>query len=499
MSMQNIIEFQDVTKEFPGVRALNSVSFTIRKGEVHSLVGENGAGKSTLMKLLSGQYGHEGGTILLEGESINFTSQSVAIESGISTVYQELTLCTNLSVVQNIFLGREIKNSLGIIDSNVMENETRELLRHFGKEIDPKSIIKDLSIAEQQVIEIARAISLNAKVLILDEPLSSLTYKEAEILFENIEVLKAKGVSIIFVSHKLEEVLRISDRISVLRDGSYLGTYEKDEINMDKIVRLIAGDDFINELTKEQNHNFDKDTKVLEVQSLKSDFFKKEISFNLHKGEILGFYGLQGSGRTELMESLFGLRKYSEGIIKISNRAISIKNPLDAIKNGLAMVTEDRRDSGIIPDMNVAENICLASWKSHCKVGFMQNKTVVSTAREYKKHFGIKVPTVKHKIKNLSGGNQQKALISKWLSTSPAIIIMDEPTRGIDIGAKTEIYKLLRRIRNEGMSVIIVSSELPEVIAECDRVIVMANQKITSVLEGSEITKENILANAMIA
>lgn len=495
MSSENLIEFQEVSKHFPGTVALDKVSFSIRRGEIHSVVGANGAGKSTLMNILGGQYKNDGGTIIFDDEPMEVVDPQHSIETGISIVYQELKLCDNLNVTQNIFLGKELR-SFGKIKWREMEAKADELLKSLEAGVDPKRKVDDLTVGKKQLVEIAKALSLQSKVIILDEPTSALSMKDSENLFENIFKLKKKGVTVIFISHRMEEVFKISDRITVLRDGKYFGTYIKDEVKPAKIVDLIAGKSLSEELSR-HSELCNSEEVVLEVKNLSRGRYFSGISFKLFRGEFLGIYGLQGAGRTELFESIFGLEKPDSGEIIFNDGKLQIKSPIDAIEAGMVMVPEDRRGRGIFPNMDVKENICSVAPDNTVKAGFLMGRQIAGIAREYVDKIGIKVTGVGQKIVNLSGGNQQKAIIAKWLTKKPKLLLLDEVTRGIDVGAKAEIFKLLRQLVGEGISIILVSSEIDEILAECDRTLVMWNGKIVQEFTCDKMERQPLLAAAM--
>ena len=493
--MIEIIQFKNIRREFPGVIALDNVSFSIRKGEIHAIVGENGAGKTTLMHILSGIYKQDSGEVLYKGNPIVISSPQIARQLGIATVYQELKLCPNLNVAENIYLGREERTKSGRICWKKMHTESKKFLGLLEADISTRTQVKNLPIAEMQIVEIAKAMSLNAEVLILDEPTSSLTINETEVLLRNLKRLKDSGVTIIFICHRLEEVFQISERISVLRDGKYLGTFETGKITPKAVVALIAGKDLHQELTQQETRKAISKVKVaLEVKNLTRGKYFKNVNFKLFQGELLGFYGLQGSGRTELMETIFGLYKQDAGEVFKLGKRITIRNPVDAIKNGFALVTEDRRRTGLFDNMDVKDNVSIVHKKHITFLSFLVKGKIVQMTKQFTKMLDVKYTSIAQKVIKLSGGNQQKVIISRWLSTNPQILLMDEPTRGIDVSAKAEIYKILRNLKaNEDKSIIMVSSELPEVVAECDRVIVMHNGRIVGEFEGENITKERIL------
>jgi len=496
--MNGMIDFRDIVKTFPGVKALKGISFSIQRGEIHSIVGENGAGKSTLMNILGGQYLPDEGSVLLDGTEVTIRNQHESLRLGIGVVYQELKLCPNLTIAENIFLGRERQLGNGQVRWPLMEVQTAKLLERLGSELDPRTKVGRLSVASQQLVEIARAISLDAKVLIMDEPTSALTVRESEELFKIILDLKARGVTILYISHRMEEVFRISDRISVLRDGEYLGTFEKEKINPQEVVNLIAGKELAVELEQRLRCCVDWGNPVLEVKNLSRPGRFRDVSFSLFEREILGIYGLQGSGRTELLETIFGLAPQWTGEIVSFGRTIRNRNPAEAIANGFAMVPENRRDAGIFPEMSITENVNSANRKDITGVFGALKSGVMKTISNSSIHaFNVKSSGQNKKIKELSGGNQQKVVLAKWLATHPRILLVDEPTRGIDVGAKAEIFKILKGLREEGLSVIIVSSELAEVVSESDRILVMKNGSLVATLPAEEATRERVIQYAL--
>jgi ribose transport system ATP-binding protein len=493
-----IIEFRNVDKRFAGVHAVKNVNFSIAKGEVHTIMGENGAGKSTLMNILSGMYLPDSGTIYFHGEPVRLSSPLVAKGKGISTVYQELKLCPNLNVVENIFLGREYGKGMQL-DWKRMNEEARKKLDQLGLEIDVKAQVRLLSTAQMQLVEIAKAMFIQSEVLILDEPTSSLTVKETEKLFNIIEQLKSKGVAILFISHRMEEVFRISDRISIMRNGEYLGTYVKDAISPEKIVSLIAGKELVDYhygVGRKKRRSFSsKDPVALEVCGLNRGKQVQDISFQLHVGEILGFYGLEGSGRTEVMETIYGLQKQEKGVVKVFGQEIKIKDTRTAINRKIAMLPEDRKHAGLFMNFDLKDNIASIHGRDILNfAGLMDGKRIRDIAHKYVNELNIKTFGISQMVRNLSGGNQQKVVIAKSLSIEPNILILDEPTRGVDVGAKAEIYKLLQVLRNEQQkSIVMVSSELNEIISESDRVLVMKGGRIVGELCDDAINTESIL------
>ncbi len=493
--MESIIKFENIDKRFGGVHALNNVSFEILKGEVHVIAGENGAGKSTLMNILSGIYGPDNGCIIYKDKRVHITSPSIAKNLGIATVYQELKLCSNLNIAENIFMGREIRKNKFGLNKKKMNLEAREVLSSYGLDIAPTEQVSSLSVAQMQLVEIARAIGLNSKVLILDEPTSSLTENETRRLFDNIRVLKEKGVTTIFISHRLEEVFEIADRITILRNGQYLSTYGVNDITPNEVVALIAGKT-LEEVKNEVKQKLEvQSAVVLEVENLSRGKYFKKVSFQLHKREILGFYGLQGAGRSELIETLFGLYRKDSGTVKINGNNTNFRNPKEAIKNGLSFVPEDRKLRGIFPLMSVLENIAVVHDKKVSnKIGLISFSKILSMCNNYIKKLSIKVGSVNSSLNSLSGGNQQKVVIARGLSSNPEILLMDEPTRGVDVGAKAEIFSILRELREkEGKSIIVISSELAEVINECDRILVMKNGELCGEVKGNEVNRKELL------
>jgi ABC-type sugar transport system ATPase subunit len=496
--VQDFLVFKNITKRFPGVVALDDVSFSVRKGEIHAVVGENGAGKSTLMNILGGEYHLDSGQVFLEGGELTIPNPYAARKIGISIVYQELKLCPNLTVVENIYLGREREDEGRRTNWKKLGENASRILKSLGAVISPRELVRRLSISEQQQVEIAKAISMNSKILILDEPTSALTHKEAAQLFGNLKYLKEeKSVTIIFISHRLEEVFEISDRITILRDGRYLGTFETDRISKSEVVSLIAGKQLASELQQLHSRLEHGKAPVLEVRDLNRGKLLKNINLELFEKEILGIYGLQGAGRTELLETIFGMYRPDSGEIHIYGDKTSIKNPKTAIRNGIALISEDRRRVGLFTNFSVKENISISILKKLSRLGFIVFRNINELSGKYVRQIGIKVKDIGQNIGSLSGGNQQKVIISRWLATKPKIFLMDEPTRGIDVGAKVEIFSLLRALREEGVSVLFVSSEIQEVIAESDRILVMRNGRIVANLTGDDLNKETVLNYAM--
>ncbi len=492
---RNILEMKNITKNFPGVQALKGVDFNVRAGEIHALIGENGAGKSTLMKCLIGIHGQTSGDIYFDGKLIENYNTAQALKMGISMIHQELSPIEHRSIAENIWLGREPKNKIGLVDHKQMFKQTEEVLKSIDLHVSPKTLIKELTVAKIQMIEIAKAISYDAKLIIMDEPTSALTNKEIEQLFSIMRKLKEKGTSIIYISHKLEEIFQICDRVTVLRDGEYIGTEDIDTIDTQTLVKMMVGRDIKNMFPKIKCPIGDI---RLEVNNLSSYGVFENISFSVRKGEIFGIAGLVGAGRTEIIETLFGIRTRTSGSIKIDGKEIDIQSPEDAKNAGMGLLTEDRRLNGIIPVLSVGDNTIVANLKKYVKKnGLFDHKESENDVNKYIESLRIVTPSIEQRIMNLSGGNQQKCLIARWLLTNPEILIMDEPTRGIDVGAKAEIYKLMCEIASQGKSIIMISSELPEVMAMSDRIMIIHEGRNAGILDNSEkLTQEEIMLHA---
>ncbi|OQA54631.1 MAG: Galactose/methyl galactoside import ATP-binding protein MglA [Candidatus Atribacteria bacterium ADurb.Bin276] len=496
MSEDIICRIVNVTKVFPGVIALNNVSFDIKKGEIHAIIGENGAGKSTLMNILSGVYYPDEGHIEFEGNVIKFRDPRHAQHTGIAMIHQELSLSRYMSVAENIYQGRMLTKSFGFIDRKKMISECRKYLTTLGVDnIDPRVLVKYLSVSQMQLIEIAKAVSLNAKLLIMDEPTSSLTTGEITLLLKIMKSLKNEGVSILFITHKLEEVLEIADRITVLRDGSYIDTLQKDDATLEKMVSLMVGRNFEKKAHREFIQDYSDREVILEVQNLSSSDRVKNVSFKLYKGEVLGLTGLVGSGRTELLQSIFGMEKMASGEVLINGKEVKINHPADAIKLGLGMIAEDRKEQGMLLKLSVQDNMTIVHLKKlSSALQFINKKRSKEISNKYVNLLSIKTPSLKQISKNLSGGNQQKTIIARWLMNQPKILFMDEPTHGIDVGAKAEIYKLIDELSKMGVSVILLSSELPEVLALCDRIMVMHHGQLKGILHHQEADQVKIMS-----
>ena len=497
-----VIEMNNIIKSFPGVKALNGVSLKLRPGTVHALMGENGAGKSTLMKCLFGVYHMDAGEVIYNGEKIKILNPFDALRKGIAMVHQELQPIRDRSIAENIFCGRfPLKSFFGfksfmglkVVDHAKLYKDTTDVLKRVELNYDPRTKLSELSISQMQLVEIAKAISVNAKIVIMDEPTSSLTHAEVEKLFSIIGILKNDGCAIVYISHRMDEILRISDEVTIMRDGTYIGTWDASELTTEKIITNMVG----RQLTNLYPHKDNKPQEVvLEVDGYTSILPKsfKKITFNLRKGEILGVSGLVGAQRTELMEGIFGLRGITEGTIGYKGKQIMIKRPKDAIRHKIALLTEDRRHTGIFGVLSVIDNVAIASLRNYIKFFIsLDFKKIDVLVRENIAKLTIKTPSGKTLVQNLSGGNQQKVIISRWLANDPDVFIMDEPTRGIDVGAKYEIYSIIAELAKQGKSIIMISSELPELIGMADRIMVMCDGRITGFVEKEDINQETIM------
>ncbi len=486
-----ILTMKGIDKSFPGVHALDHVDLEVRKGEVLALMGENGAGKSTLMKVLTGIYKKDSGSITFEGKEVEFDSPRAAQEAGIVIVHQELNMLNHLTVAQNIFIGREIMKGK-IIDDARMNQESKKLFDRLNISIDPTEMMGNLTVGKQQMCEIAKAISHDAKVIVFDEPSAALTEAEIEELFKIIRDLRDKGLGIVYISHRMDEIKVITDRVTVMRDGTYVGTLITKECTKDDIINMMVGR-VIYEDPKTESKVPEDAPVVLKVEHLNAGKMVQDVSFELRKGEILGFSGLMGAGRTETARALFGADAKESGDIYINGRKIEIKSPEDAVKNGIGYLSEDRKRYGIVVGKTVAENTTMASMKDFMKGIFINKKKEDEVAWEYVRSLKTKTPTVDTEVVNLSGGNQQKVVIAKWLTRNCDILIFDEPTRGIDVGAKSEIYTLMNELVAQGKSIIMISSEMTEVLRMSDRIVVMCEGRKTGELDISEATQENIM------
>lgn len=491
------LEMRGICKSFPGVKALDHAQLQLRPGTVHALMGENGAGKSTLMKCMFGIYKMDEGEIYFEGKKVSIGDPMEALKMGIAMVHQELQPIPARTVGENIFLGRyPMKKALGFIpmvDHKKMYEDTAALLKKVRMDFDPKQMLGELSVSQMQSVEIAKAVSANCKVLILDEPTSSLTQNEVEALFRIVEDLKAEGISIVYISHKMDEILRISDEVTIMRDGQYIGTWESKNLTTDFIITKMVGRELTNLYPKRENVPGEVVFEVEDFTSINPKSFR-HVGFQLRKGEILGVGGLVGAQRTELMEGLFGIRSHSAGKIKYDGKELKISRPKDAIDQGIAMLTEDRRASGILGVLSVADNVSVASLRQYLDWGFCLNsKKIEQLVQDNVAKMNIKTPSSQTQIQSLSGGNQQKVLIGRWLANNPDVLILDEPTRGIDVGAKYEIYCIIAELAKQGKSIIMISSEMSELIGMSDRIMVMCDGRVTGFIDGKDATQENIM------
>ena len=486
-----ILTMKGIDKSFPGVHALDHVDLEIRKGEVHALMGENGAGKSTLMKVLTGIYSKDSGSITYEGKEVEFTSPRDAQNAGIVIVHQELNMLNHLTVAQNIFIGREIMNGKLINDAK-MNEEAAKLFKQLNIDIDPKEKMGKLTVGKQQMCEIATAISHEAKVIIFDEPSAALTEAEIEELFKIIRDLRDKQLGIVYISHRMDEIKVITDRVTVMRDGSYVGTLITKDCTKDDIINMMVGRVIYEDPKTESNVATDAPV-VLKVEHLNAGKMVQDVSFELHKGEILGFSGLMGAGRTETARALFGADPKESGDIYVNGKKVDIKSPMDAVKCGIGYLSEDRKRYGIVVAKSVAENSTMASMENFMNGIFINKKKENEIAKKYVNDLKTKTPGVDQLVVNLSGGNQQKVVIAKWLVRNCDILIFDEPTRGIDVGAKSEIYHLMNELVAEGKSIIMISSEMTEILRMSDRIVVMCEGKKTGEIDISEATQENIM------
>ena len=486
-----ILTMKGIDKSFPGVHALDHVDLEIRKGEVHALMGENGAGKSTLMKVLTGIYSKDSGSITYEGKEVEFTSPRDAQDAGIVIVHQELNMLNHLTVAQNIFIGREIMNGKLINDAK-MNEEAAKLFRQLNIDIDPKEKMGNLTVGKQQMCEIAKAISHEAKVIIFDEPSAALTEAEIEELFKIIRDLRDNQIGIVYISHRMDEIKVITDRVTVMRDGSYVGTLITKDCTKDDIINMMVGRVIYEDPKTESNVAPDAPV-VLKVEHLNAGKMVQDVSFELHKGEILGFSGLMGAGRTETARALFGADPKESGDIYVNGKKVDIKSPMDAVKCGIGYLSEDRKRYGIVVAKSVAENSTMASMENFMNGIFINKKKENEIAKKYVNDLKTKTPGVDQLVVNLSGGNQQKVVIAKWLVRNCDILIFDEPTRGIDVGAKSEIYHLMNELVAEGKSIIMISSEMTEILRMSDRIVVMCEGKKTGEIDISEATQENIM------
>lgn len=485
-----ILEMRDIVKEFPGVRALKGVNLQVRPGTVHTLMGENGAGKSTLMKCLIGIHRPTSGKIIFNGQTVEFHAPIQALRAGISMIHQELSPVPERSVCENLWMGRLPMKGI-IVDEKKMRQDALDLFQRLNLDLDPDAKMGDLTVAKMQMVEIAKAVSYNSKVVIMDEPTSALTESEVEHLFQIIADLKKRNVAIIYISHKMDEIFQISDDITIYRDGEYVSSDRAENLNVDKVISLMVGREMDNIFPKVECPIGET---ILKVENLSSGKAFHDVSFELHRGEILGFAGLVGAGRTEIVETIFGMRPKTSGKIIKNGQELQIKSPKDAIAHKIGLLTEDRRGNGIVGLQSVGTNTILANLKSY---GFvMRRRKMGNDAEKYSKALNVKTPTLDTLIMNLSGGNQQKVLVGRWLLTNPDILIMDEPTRGIDVGAKAEIHTLITKLAGEGKAIIMISSELPEILGMADRILVMHEGEMTGIIDRKDATSDLIMTYA---
>jgi ribose transport system ATP-binding protein len=498
LSDQTVLRLESISKAFPGVQALEKVDFEAEAGEVVALVGENGAGKSTLMKILSGAYRKDAGRIILGGREVEIESPHHAQQLGIATVYQEFNLTPNQTVAANIYVSREPRQQglgryLNLVDRRKMEANAQQMLNRVGARISPTALVRDLSVAQRQMVEIAKALAVEARIIIMDEPTAALGEGEVEVLFQIVNSLKAQGIVIIFITHRLEEMFRVANRVVILRDGRRVGELPIAEANTDRVIQLMVGRALTDIFQKEPAAIA---APVLEVKGLTRRGVVKDVSFTLRRGEILGFAGLVGAGRTETARLLFGADAKDSGEIQVDGRAVTITSPHDAVSAGLGLVPEDRGLQGLVLKLSVQENIVLPTLDGHSRLGWVIRGLAQQTASKYVDWLSIRTPHLRQKAMFLSGGNQQKVVLAKWLASQPKVLILDEPTRGIDVGAKAEVHALMSKLAQSGMGIIMISSELPEILGMSDRILVMHEGSVAAILDRAEATQELIIAYA---
>ena len=496
MEQDILLQMVDISKSFPGVKALDNVSLNVHKGTVHALMGENGAGKSTLMKCLFGIYAKDSGHIYLDGKEIDFKSSREALDNGVAMVHQELNQALKRSVMDNIWLGRypTILGGLAVNEKKMYE-DTMAVFQELGINVDPHRIMSTMPVSQRQMVEIAKAVSYNSKVIVFDEPTSSLTEEEVEHLFKIINMLRDRGVGIIYISHKMAEIKRISDYITVMRDGQWVATERAEDLEMNDIIRLMVGRELTNQFPPKTNVPGDVYLKVDNLTGMYNQL--RNVSFEARRGEILGLAGLDASGRTETLESIFGVCTRKEGIISLNGQPCFNRNAGESIKNGFALLTEERRATGIFGCLSIKDNTVISSLKRHLRFGlYLSEKTQREDTQHYIDAMHTKTPSQETKIRSLSGGNQQKVIIGRWLLTEPEVLLLDEPTRGIDVGAKYEIYQLILDLANKGKTVIMVSSEMPELLGVCDRIVVMSGGRVAGEVDARNTTQEEIMTLA---
>ena len=495
MGQEVLLQMTDICKEFPGVKALDHVSLTVKKGTVHALMGENGAGKSTLMKCLFGIYSKDAGKIELEGKEVNFKNSREALNNGVAMVHQELNQALKRNVMDNIWLGRYPMTAGIMVNEHKMLENTNKIFEELGIAVDPKRIMSTMPVSQRQMVEIAKAVSYNSKIIVFDEPTSSLTEEEVEHLFKIINMLRDRGCGIIYISHKMAEILRIADEVTVMRDGTWIATEPAEELTTDKIIRLMVGRELTNQFPPKTNKPGEV---ALEVEHLTARYsLLQDVSFKARKGEIVGLAGLDGSGRTETLENIFGVATRKDGLIKLDGKEVKNRNARESIKNGFALLTEERRATGIFGILNIRENTVISSLKKHKRaVFYLSDKSMEKDTAWAIDAMHIKTPSQKTKIRSLSGGNQQKVILGRWLLTEPEVLMLDEPTRGIDVGAKYEIYQLIIDLANKGKVVLMVSSEMPELLGVCDRILVMSGGRLAGEVDAKNTTQEEIMSLA---
>ena len=491
-----LLRMENIEKNFPGVKALDNVSLTVKAGTVHALMGENGAGKSTLMKCLFGVYNKDGGKIYLEGKEVNFKNSKEALENGVAMVHQELNQALKRNVMDNMFLGRfpTVAKGVPITSEKKMYKATKEIFEKLEINVDPKTVMSRMPVSQRQMVEIAKAVSYNSKIIVFDEPTSSLTEEEVEHLFKIINMLRDQGCGIIYISHKMKEILRISDEVTIMRDGKWIATRDANELTTDDIIKLMVGRELTNLYPPKVNKIGDV---LLEVKDLSAEYSKlRDVSFTARRGEIIGVAGLDGSGRTELLENIFGTATRRSGTLTLDGKPIKNRNSRESIKNGFALLTEERRATGIFGILNIRENATISRLKICQRGPFLSKARMKKNTDWCIDSMHVKPPNQETKIRSLSGGNQQKVILGRWLLTDPTVLLLDEPTRGIDVGAKYEIYQLIIELAEKGKTVIMVSSEMPELLGVCDRILVMSGGKLAGEVNASQTTQEEIMALA---
>jgi ribose transport system ATP-binding protein len=497
-----VLQASGITKSFPGVRALDGVDLTVRRGRLNALLGENGAGKSTLMNILAGVFPPDSGTVMLEGRSTRFKNPREAQEAGLSIIFQELNLVPELSIAENIFIGREPMTKFGLVDYARMNAGAAALLKELELDADPRTLISQLKVGAQQVVEIAKAISFNARVIIMDEPTSAITGHEIEVLFRQIRRLKQNGVGLIYITHKLDELPEIADDITVFRDGKLVGARQFREVTRDEMIRMMVGRELSDLFPKSPTKPGDVVLRARDISlqhaERAGDFAVKDVSFEVRRGEVLGIFGLMGAGRTELLQTLFGMHPgTSTGAVEVDGRGVAIQSPADAIAAGLALAPEDRKAEGVVLELSVAHNTTLSCLPRIERFGLLQPKQERELVRSYVDRLRVKTPSIEQRMVNLSGGNQQKVVLAKWMATEPKVLLLDEPTRGIDINAKKEIYALVDELAQSGLGVVMVSSELAEILGIADRILVLCDGRKTAEFSRAEATEEKIVKAAL--